>query len=169
MTVEDREQRNERLAQLVARHRVVFCVWPAKESVGGALVSVGFDLEILGAHLDTVRGVLPGCERCVSIWADLRTLAEAVIPDQLRPTISGVQDFDHALHTRPKEPRDDVRLVVSLRHREGVDRPIDACEERCLHEMTAALRSLGAKEGHWKNGVGKEPPPTGGVPASRPA
>jgi hypothetical protein len=39
--------------------------------------------------------------------------------------------------------REDLRRII---HREGYDRPVDACEERCLKEIRARLRLLGIRE-----------------------
>jgi hypothetical protein len=37
-------------------------------------------------------------------------------------------------------------VAIRLVHREGYERPVDACEERCLKEIQARLRELGIPE-----------------------
>src|SRR2546427_11799998 len=59
--------------------------------------------------------------------------------------------FDHALQDDNRTKRKDVPLTVEIRHREGYNRPLDECEERCLHEMVAKLRPLGAQDREWSD------------------
>lgn len=48
--------------------------------------------------------------------------------------------------TRIVPAADEVTITIRLIHREGYDRPIDVCEERCLKEIRARLRDLGIHE-----------------------
>jgi hypothetical protein len=45
-----------------------------------------------------------------------------------------------------------VVALVQILHVRGISEPIDACEMRCLNEMTSALKRLGACEGRWRAG-----------------
>lgn len=142
------------LEQLVRKHRVVYQVFPASEMVEDERVHVGYDVDILGAHEPHSRGLLPGCHRCRAVWDDLYRIGEAVHPpDDGRVTEHGVAMFDHVLHTRPASDtvgRDEVRLTLTLRHKGNYFASIDECEDRCLREVIAALRNLGAQESVWR-------------------
>ena len=41
---------------------------------------------------------------------------------------------------------DEIAIAIRLIHREGYERPIDACEELCLKEIRLRLRALGIAE-----------------------
>ena len=142
------------LRPVVREHRVVFHVSPAVEFVAGERMNVGFDVELLGAHPPGARGVLPGCEHCRGVWNDLRRVADAVRPEaDERLSYTAIPDFDRAIHTTPtREPvvRDDVRLTISIRHKNDYSTPIDQCEEGCLRDVVGALRELGAQENRWR-------------------
>ncbi len=148
-----RPQRQD-LEQLVRKHRVVYRVFPASEMEGSERIHVGYDLDLLGAHQPHSKGLLPGCERCQAVWDDLHRIGEAVHPpDDGRVTENGVAMFDHALLTRPGRDtaeRDEVRLTLTIRHKGNYFASIDACEERCLHEVVGALRDLGVQENVWQ-------------------
>lgn len=156
------------LRDLVRRHKVVFDVYPARELVEGKSAPIGYDVEIGGVHEASVqRAMLPGCERCEALFEDLRALAFAVIPADLsRASRYEIRAFDRSLHTarRSGSTRDEVKLTVEVRHRRDYLRPADECEERCLREIVAALRNLGAQERAWSesevgNKAGSRPTP----------
>jgi hypothetical protein len=144
----------------VFRHKVVFEIRPAYAIVEDRRRQIGFDVEIYGTH---GQGVLdghepqptPGCASCVAVWDDLHEIANAVRPPEDRETGYYVEPFDHALRyftkRRPSANRDrpDVELNIEVRHREGFNREVDACESRCVQEIVAGLRDLGVQEGTW--------------------
>src|SRR5262245_54427190 len=69
-----------------------------------------------------------------------------------RISFNEIGRFDSALQTQPSKEspnRDDVLLVISLRHKRDFFGPIDECEDRCLDEMRKALREVGAQEESW--------------------
>ncbi len=150
------------LRELVARHKVVYELHPAYAIVGDERRQVGFDVEISGTH---GQGVLeghepqpaPGCERCLGVFRDLVQIARASLPPEDRPTGYYIEPFDHSLHyfkkRRPSANRDrpDVLLTIEVRHREGFDREVDPCEARCVQDIIASLRTLGAQEGTWND------------------
>jgi hypothetical protein len=150
------------LRELVMRHKVVYELRPAYAMVDEQRRQVGFDVEVCGTH---GQGVLdghepqpaPGCERCVAVFHDLVDVAKAVLPPADRPTGYYIEPFDQSLHyftkRRPAARRDrpDVMLTIEVRHREGFDREVDPCESRCVQEIVASLRALGAQEGTWSD------------------
>lgn len=150
------------LRDLVAQHKVVYELRSAYAIVADKRRQVGFDVEICGTHS---QGVLeghepqpaPGCERCLAVFHDLVEIAKASVPPEDRPTGYYIEPFDHALHyfnkRRPSASQDrpDVMLTVEVRHREGFDREVDPCESRCVQDIIASLRTLGAQEGSWND------------------
>jgi hypothetical protein len=149
------QQEREELRRLVRKHRVVYQVSPATEVVGGQRVHVGCDLDLLGAHEPHAPGVLPGCERCRTIWDDLLRIAEAVRPtDVMRATVVRVALFDHAIHTRRARQtgeRDEVCLTLTLRRKSERSAATDECEERCLRGVIDGMRNLGLQPGAWQD------------------
>ena len=147
-------QQRQDIERLVRKHRVVYQVFPASEMDGSERVHVGHDIDLLGAHEPHSRGLLPGCERCRTIWEDLHRIIEAVDPpDTGRVSVHDVAAFDRALLTRPgrdTSERDEVRLSFTIRHKAEYLAPIDACEDRCLREVVGGLRALGLQEGVWR-------------------
>jgi hypothetical protein len=78
---------------------------------------------------------------------DLRLIAEEVIPSGERPSRIELEPFRPALYdSRVVPDADEVTVTIRLIHREGYDRPIDACEERCLKEIRTRLRDFGIPE-----------------------
>lgn len=152
-------QEEKHLRDLVFEHQVVFEVRPAYGFDEGKRLQVGFDVELCGTH---GQGVLdgrepqpiPGCDRCVRVWDHLDEIARNVLPPADRPTGYYVEPFDHSLRYFTKRrvarvDRPDVQLMIEIRHREGFNRDVDPCESRCLQDILASLRSLGAQEGTW--------------------
>lgn len=141
--------------RIVKRHRVFFEVVPAKEWAEDGIVCIGYDLQIYGTHEGGSRGALPGCARCTEVWRELRELGESVIPADLsRASRYHIRPFDSALRSssvtdREDRNREDVLLVIEIRHKRQFFAPVDPCEERCLKEMVMKLKEFGAKEGRW--------------------
>ncbi len=66
------------------------------------------------------------------------------------PAVFVGQPFDQSLRYSPaRRNRPDVILTVRILHREGFDRPVDDCQDRCLKEMEQRLRELGASRKTW--------------------
>jgi hypothetical protein len=89
---------------------------------------VGYVIEISATHDDPHVAPVAGCPACA---APLATLEEIV-----------------AYRRRGNRP--EVRATILVEHGEGFDRPIDACEQRCLDEIVSRLKQLGACEGQWR-------------------
>ncbi len=138
-----------RLRRLARRHDVKWEVWPRRHvSADGELYPVGYDLELLGVHDHPSHAPHPGCDECRLVFRALREIAKAIIPDADTESRYEVAMFDRALHHAPKRDlRPEVRLTISILHREGYSRPLDDCEVRCLRRMKKALVALGVREG----------------------
>lgn len=77
----------------------------------------------------------------------LRDIAEWVVPQDDRPTRIAIEPFHRALCASSTVPgADEVATTIRLVHQNDYDRPIDACEERCLKEIRARLKEIGARE-----------------------
>ena len=141
----------EALAALVRKHKVVYEIYPQKSYVTGHEVNIGYDVELLGMHAGGTHGVWPGCPRCTEVWEDLRRIGEAVIPEDIhRVSRYEIMPFDFSIHFG-RGRREEVRLALAIRHKRDYQAPIDPCEERCLHDIVADLKSLGAREKEWTN------------------
>jgi len=93
---------------------------------------------------------VPGCQHCHNVWIALREIAKWIIPKEPRGTDHDIIPFDQSIHYGTgRKFRPDVSLQIWIRHRSGFDRPVDACELRCLNEMTQRLKELGVREGKW--------------------
>ena len=74
-------------------------------------------------------------------------IAKWIIPTEPRESGYDICAYDQAIHYAPSRHfRPEVCLEIGIRHRWGFDREVDACEVRCLNEMTQRLRELGARE-----------------------
>ncbi len=134
------------LRAFVRDHRVHFDVRPEVVIRSGERHKVGFEVRLWAVHPKGAR-VLPGCDKCRSLAQDLERLAAAVLPPEGRPTRHEIEPASPALYDSEIVPgADEICLTVRLFHREEYDRPIDACEERCLKETRDALRVLGVRE-----------------------
>lgn len=91
--------------------------------------------------------MLPGCVHCWDLAHALEQLARAVLPPADRESRCALEPFRPALYeSRVVQGADEICIIVRLFHRTDYERPVDACEERCLRELRQALRSLGARE-----------------------
>ena len=102
---------------MVGKHKVVFDIRPALSVYTGERVTVGYDIELRGTHERGVTNISPGCPRCEAVWEDLRRIADAVVPHDVRQTVTEMPEFDHSLHQDSHEGRQDVQLTIEIRHR----------------------------------------------------
>lgn len=136
----------QELREIVRAHRVHFDVEPEFVLEGPDRVKVGFHVTLWAVH-DKGARALPGCPACWDLAAELRQLAESVVPPDDRPSRTEVDPFRPALYeSRVLPGSDEVSLTIRLVHRDGYDRPVDACEQRCLQEIRARLLALGVRE-----------------------
>lgn len=145
----DSEAAVERLRSLVEKHSVHFEARPEEQLVDGKIVKIGFELQLYATHDHGETRLTPGCERCVQTFADLREIAEWIMPREQRPSQYEIEPFDSALHLSPaRKLRGEVVLTMKIVHRHGFFQPIDECEQRCLAEMKKKLAELGARQGN---------------------
>lgn len=139
------------LETLVARHDVHWEVWPRNHSTSDGMRPVGFDLELYGTHDEPSRYPSPGCDECVDVYESLRRIARAIMPAPDRESRYELAVFDQALHYAEKlDMRAEVRITISILHKEDYGHPVDSCEVTCLHDMEMRLRSLGARKGQGR-------------------
>ncbi len=149
MLTRDSETTVERARGLVEKHSVHYEARPEEQLVDGKIVKIGFALELCGTHEHGETRMTPGCERCVQTFADLREIAEWIMPQQERPSRYEIAPFDSALHfSSTRKLRGEVVLTMKIVHRHGYFQPIDDCEQRCLAEMKKKLAELGARQGN---------------------
>lgn len=129
------------LKRVVERHTVRYEVWPHYEIADGKRVVVGFDLELYGTHDHGETRLSPGCRLCSETFADLRRVAEWILPKEQRPSQYEIAPFDQSLHASASG-RFEVLLAIRIEHRQGFFDPVDDCEERCLKEMQQKLAEL---------------------------
>src|SRR6516225_5784839 len=128
------------LKQEVQRFRVCWETLPDHYYVKGRRRQIGFVIVLAGTHEAGVEHPEPGCEHCRNVRRALRAIAEWIIPKERRDSSYDITPYDQAIH------RPEVTLQIGIRHRSGFDREVDACEVRCLREMTQRLRELGVRE-----------------------
>lgn len=138
-----------RLKDLVELFRVCWEAWPEEIFVGSRR-QIGYALELIGTHKAGVEHPEPGCEHCHDVFRALREIAEWVLPRETRPSVYEIQTYDQSLSYSPaRRNRPDVILTIKILHRDGFERPVDECENRCLKEMEERLRELGAWRRAW--------------------
>ncbi|HLE36224.1 MAG TPA: hypothetical protein VI699_03655 [Candidatus Acidoferrales bacterium] len=138
----------QRLQEIVARHQVYWEVWPEWAILRNhRREQIGFRLEFYARHLSNSTPT-PGCEHCRNLYARLREIANWIMPKEERDSAYEVLSFDAALHYGSSgNATGEVMLAILIVHRSGFERPVDACEVRCLREMEQQLRELGATNG----------------------
>lgn len=136
----------EDLRRIIEKHTVRYEVWPHYEMNDGKRVTVGFDLELHGTHDHGTTRLSPGCHLCTETYADLRRVAESILPKEQRPSEYEIPPFDASLHGTARGPLE-VVLPIRIEHRHNFFDPVDGCEERCLKEMEGTLAELGVPNG----------------------
>lgn len=111
---------------------------------------IGFTLELTGTHESGVEHPTPGCQHCQHVWQALREIANWILPKEIRDSDYEVSVFDQTIqYNKLRKFRPEVSLRVGIHHRSGFDREVDACEVRCLNEMTERLKEIGARKAQW--------------------
>ena len=145
------ETRRLLLKELAQRFKVCWKVWPEYIFVGDQKRQVGYELELAGTHEAEVAHPEPGSEHCQHVYDALRQIAEYIIPREGRPSAYEIGPFDRSIRYWPLHSnRPDVMLTIRLVHRHGYEQPLNECEDRCLKEMEARLRDLGACRLQWR-------------------
>lgn len=141
------------LKALIAQYRICWRAYPEKDLVDGKVRAVGYRLELYGTHAPQIEHVSPGCDYCRNVWEALNKIGQEIVPAGTSDSQYQIEVFDDSIHySKERRDRPDVELHIQIIHRSGFG-PIDACEDRCLKEMTNKLRTLGSPEGNWKKAV----------------
>lgn len=147
-------QAEEKLKSLVQQHKICWEVIPKQIPVkDGAPLKIGFHLMLHGTHAPG-KHPIPGCEKCVHIFSDLRKIATWIIPKEERQSRYEIITFDRSLgYSLARQNRPDVSLTIKIVHRSKVDRPVAECQVLCLNEMKAKLSELGVPEKRWRERI----------------
>ena len=138
------------LKQEVQRFRVCWETLPDHYYVKGRRRQIGFVIVLAGTYEAGAEHPEPGCEHCRNVRRALRAIAEWILPKERRDSAYDITPYDQAIQYDPSRRfRPEVTLQISIRHRSGFDREVDACEVRCLQEMTQRLKDLGVRETNW--------------------
>jgi hypothetical protein len=142
------KQTEQRLREIAAQHHVYYKIWPEQVPLKDhSLQEVGFRLELHGEHAKESHP-MPGCALCWEIYRGLREIAYWILPKEIRDSYYDLEAFDASLHySHPTKDLGSVQLGIDILHRSGFDRPVDACEVRCLQEMEEKLKRLGVHRG----------------------
>jgi len=81
----------------------------------------------------------------------LKDIADWIVPKEIRDSDYDISPYDQSIrYDAMRKFRPEVLLTIWIQHRSGFDREVDACEVRCLNEMTQKLREIGARNGKWE-------------------
>lgn len=143
---------SEALRNIVLRHCVCYEVWPEWSGNGGRATRIGFAISLCGIHENgSARYGAPGCSRCWSTYAELRTVAEWITPQTERACLFEIAAFDRAWHVAPnaRHARNEIVVTIKIFHRHNIDAAVDDCQQECLNEMRQKLSELGVRENVW--------------------
>lgn len=140
------------LEELVVRHQVCWDVFPHEEMWNAERLQTGFDLELYGTHDAHCDRPSPGCADCLRVYDALQAIALSIIPEDRRPSVYELSTFDQSIrYSHLRHDRPDVLLTITISHRSNSMTPIDTCEVRCLDEIKARLKELGAQHRTWRS------------------
>ena len=140
----------QKLKELVQRFQICWEALPDHYYVKKEKRQIGFTLELTGTHESGVEHPQPGCQHCQHVWQALREIAHWVLPKEIRDSDYEVSVFDQTIrYNKVRKFRPEVSLRIEIRHRSGFDREVDACEVRCLNEMTERLTRIGTRKLQW--------------------
>lgn len=140
----------QKLKEFVQRFRICWEAIPDHYYVKKEKRQIGFTLELTGTHESGVEHPQPGCQHCQHVWHALQQIANWILPKEIRDSDYEVSVYNQGIqYTAVRKFRPDVSLRIAIRHRCGFDREVDACEIRCLNEMTQRLTEIGARKAQW--------------------
>ena len=137
----------EGLRELVGKYLLSWSTTPERAVVDDELRPIGRNLILCATHGKTTHEPMPGCPECAPVVDALDRVAHFILPTEPRSSHYEVHvqpakiQYSHA-HPGVAE----MTAVITILHNKGINDPIDACEDRCLADMTAKLRELGAHE-----------------------
>lgn len=135
---------------LVERYQVCWDIYPHEEMWNGDRIQTGFDLELYGTHEKTMQHPSPGCPHCIQVYDALQAIALNIVPAQRRPSVYQLSAFDQSIrYSHMRHDRPDVLLTITIAHRGARMEPVDDCEVRCLDEIKATLKDIGADHRTW--------------------
>jgi hypothetical protein len=143
---------SEAMRAMALKHCVCYEVWPEWSASGGRAKRIGFAISLCGIHENAADNQdVPGCSRCWRTYAELRTVAESILPERERACRFEIEAFDRAWHIAPsaRHGRNETVVTIKLFHRHDINAPIDDCQQQCLHEMCDKLAWLGIRENVW--------------------
>jgi hypothetical protein len=138
------------LQELVERYQVCWDVYPHEEMWNGARIQTGFDLELYGTHRRDVQHANPGCSHCIEVYDALQAIALSIVPEERRPSQYELSTYDQSIrYSHMRHDRPDVLLTITIAHRNSPMAEIDECEVKCVDEIKAKLREIGADRRTW--------------------
>lgn len=139
------------LRAIVEKRKVCWDVFPETVRIRESTKTVGYELVLSGIHTPGGGAWTPGCPLCKEVFEDLKRIAEWTTPREERPSIHEIEMFRPAVkRSAVRHHRSEVTLSVRILHRQQFEAPIDGCERRCLHDMEARLKELGACPREWR-------------------
>lgn len=138
------------LRTLVQDYEVCWETRPQYAVVGEGLRTIGFSVELSAAHHQPHHEPVAGCPECLPPLRALEEIVDFILPTEPRDSIYDVHVKWGAMqYSRRRANRPEVGATIDVLHATGADRPIDACEERCLADIVSRLKAIGAQEGSW--------------------
>ena len=135
------------LVELVRRYQMGWHVRSEQAVVRGALVPIGFVVELTATHDVPAHSPSPGCDECVPVRRALARVARAVLPRGEHTSWYDVSVAEGQLQYDPgRRSRPLLTATISVLHTGDVNAPPDDCERACLEEIRGNLVALGARE-----------------------
>ena len=135
------------LRQLVEKYSICWSRSPERAVVEEEIRSIGWDLELCATHGKTAHPPTAGCPECPPVVDALERVARFILPTEERTSHYEVHVRPGKIqysHAHPGVP--EMTAVITILHNNGINDPIDECENVCLAEMASKLRDLGARE-----------------------
>jgi hypothetical protein len=111
----------------------------------------GFTLRMKGTHEHDSHSAGQTSAHRTNLMLALRIVGEWVLPPEGNCAFCSADAYADFVHgDRNNQGETKVSLRIRISHRSGFDRPVDACEVRCLIEMKDKLSEIGALRRKWK-------------------
>ena len=150
--------------RLIARqYKARYEIWPLSSISQEVRTPSGFELLLCGVngHLRRERGVLhpvADCQHCARSYAELRAIAEWIVPLKKPPLSYSIYSFDRALHVAPANRQHRSEIVITTEmFVEAYGNQQDHSEGECLKEVRERLYNLGIREDVWYAASGNTP------------
>jgi hypothetical protein len=87
------------------------------------------------------------CQHCLRSYAELREVAEWIVPLKKPPLSYNIYSFDYALHLAPanRQRRSEIIITIAIFDQTYKNQQ-DYCESDCLEEARERLNNLGIRE-----------------------